>query len=53
MLTLAAFLVGLWFLGLMLSVTLGGMVHLLLVAGLVLAVTKIIQEGTPSELAQR
>jgi hypothetical protein len=53
MLTIAAFLVGLWFLGLMLSFTLGGMIHLLLVAGLVLALTKIIQEASPAEFAQQ
>ncbi len=53
MLTIAAFLIGLWFLGLMLSVTLGGMIHLLFVAGLVLALTKIIQEALPAGLAQR
>lgn len=49
MLTIAAFLVGLWFLGLMLTFTMGGMIHLLLIAGLILALTKIIQESTPIE----
>ena len=53
MLTIAAFLVGLWFLGLMLSFSMGGMIHLLLVAGLVLALTKILQEAAPTELAQQ
>jgi len=48
MLTIAAFLIGLWFLGLMLSVTLGGMIHLLFVAGLVLALTKIIPRSIAS-----
>jgi predicted phage tail protein len=50
MLTIAAALVGLWFLGLMAEITMGGMIHLLLVAGLVLALTKIIQEATPEQL---
>lgn len=49
MLTIAAALIGLWFLGLMLSFTMGGMIHLLLVAGLVLALAKIIQESMPIE----
>lgn len=49
MLTFAAALVGLWFFGLMAEFTMGGMIHLLLVAGLVLALTKIIQEATPIE----
>ena len=53
MLTIAAFLVGMWFLGLMLSFTMGGMIHLLLVAGLILALTKILQESSPAELAQQ
>ena len=55
MLTIAAFLVGLWFLGLMLSFAMGGMIHLLLIAGLVLALTKILKEASPSsgELAQQ
>lgn len=47
MLTIAAALVGLWFLGLMAEFTMSGMIHLLLVAGLVLALTKIIQDSTP------
>lgn len=51
MLTIAAFLVGLWFLGLMLSVTFSGMIHLLLIVGLVIALTKIIGEGTSPEAA--
>ena len=46
MLTIAAFLVGLWFLGLVLSFTLGGMTHLLLVVGLVLALFRIIEEAS-------
>lgn len=49
MLTIAAALVGLWFLGLMLSFSMGGMIHLLLVAGLILALTKIIEDSTPIE----
>lgn len=53
MVTLAAFLVGLWFLGLMTSFTMGGMIHLLLVAGLVLALTKIVQDSIPAEVAQQ
>lgn len=51
MLTIAAFLVGLWFLGLMLSVTFGGMIHMLLIVGLVMAITKIIGEGTSADAA--
>jgi hypothetical protein len=46
MLTIAASLIALWFLGLMLSFTLGGMIHLLLIFGLVLALSKIIEEST-------
>lgn len=49
MLTIAAALVGLWFFGLMAEFTMGGMIHLLLVAGLVLALTRIIQDATPVE----
>jgi hypothetical protein len=49
MLTIASALVGLWFLGLMAEFTMGGMIHLLLVAGLVLALAKIIEESTPVE----
>lgn len=48
MLTIATFLVGLWFFGLMLSVTLGGMIHLLLVVGLVIALKSIIEESSSS-----
>ncbi len=51
MLIIAAFLVGLWFLGLVLSITFGGMIHLLLVAGLVMAVKRIIEENTSPDAA--
>jgi hypothetical protein len=46
MLTLAALLVGLWLLGLIASVTLGGYIHLLLVVAVVMALVRII-EGEP------
>jgi hypothetical protein len=45
MLTIAAILVGLWLFGLIASYTLGGMIHLLLVAALILAVVGIIKES--------
>ncbi len=49
MLTFAAALVGLWFLGLVTSVTLGGFIHLLLVVAVVTAMVRIIEGGNPLE----
>lgn len=47
MLTLAAFLIGLWLLAVITSVTLGGMIHLLLVAAVVMALVHIIEGTNP------
>lgn len=53
MFTIAAFLIGAWFLGLMLSLTFNGMIHLLLVAGIVIVLGKIIHEMTPADHKQK
>lgn len=42
MLTIAALFIALWFAGLVLSFTLGGFIHLLLVVGVVIALTRIL-----------
>ena len=47
MLTVAALLVGLWLLGLVLSFTLGGFIHLLLVVAVVMALVRIIEGENP------
>lgn len=47
MLTVAALLVGLWFAGLVLSLTMGGFIHLLLVVAVVLALVRIIEGENP------
>jgi len=47
MLTFASVLVGLWFSALMLSYTLGGFVHLLLIAGIIVALVRIIEGENP------
>lgn len=47
MLTVAAFLVGLWFASVMLSITLGGFIHLLLIAAIVMALVRIIEGEHP------
>ena len=47
MLTFASLLVGLWFLALMMSYTLGGFIHLLLIAAIVVALVRIIEGEDP------
>lgn len=47
MLTVAALFVGLWFLGLVLSYTFGGLIHLLLIASVVIALVRIIEGRNP------
>ena len=47
MLTIAALLVGLWLLGLILSMTFGGFIHLLLVVAVVMALVRIIEGENP------
>ncbi len=47
MLTVAALLVGLWFTGLVLSFTMGGFIHLLLVVAVVIAMVRIIEGENP------
>lgn len=47
MLTLASVLVGVWFLALMASYTLGGFIHLLLVVAVVMALVRIIEGENP------
>lgn len=47
MLTVAALLTGLWFMGLMLSITLGGFIHLLLIVAIVMALVRIIEGEHP------
>jgi hypothetical protein len=47
MLTVAALLVGLWFAGLVLSFTMGGFIHLLLVVAVVMALVRIIEGENP------
>lgn len=47
MLTLAALLVGLWFLALMLTYTLGGFIHLLLIAAVIIALVRAIEGENP------
>ncbi len=46
MLTLSVFLIGLWFLGIVASVTFEGMIHLLLVVAIVTALKGIIDESS-------
>lgn len=47
MLTVAALLTGLWFTGLMLSFTMGGFIHLLLIVAVVMALVRIIEGEHP------
>lgn len=47
MLTVAALLLGLWFLGVVLSFTMGGFIHLLLVVAVVMALVRIIEGENP------
>ena len=47
MFTIAALLVGLWFFGLVMSFTLGGFIHLLLVIAVVMALVRIIEGENP------
>lgn len=47
MLTVAAFLMALWFTGVVLSFTMGGFIHLLLVVAVVLAMVRIIEGENP------
>ncbi len=47
MLTISAFLVGVWFFALMVSYTLGGFIHLLLVVAVVMALVRIIEGENP------
>ena len=47
MLTIAALLVGLWFAGLVLSFTLGGFIHLLLIVAIVMAMVRIVEGENP------
>jgi hypothetical protein len=46
MLTLAAFLIGIWFLGVMSSFTFGGFIHLLLVAAIIISLERMIEGGS-------
>lgn len=50
MLTVAALLIGLWFTGIMLSFTMGGFIHLLLIVALVMALVRIIEGEHPLAL---
>ncbi len=47
MLTIASLLVGLWFLALLTSYTLGGFIHLLLIAAVVIALVRVIEGESP------
>lgn len=47
MLTVAALLIGLWFAGLVLSFTMGGFIHLLLVVAIVMALVRIVEGENP------
>ena len=47
MLTIAALLIGLWFFALMMSFTLGGFIHLLLVVAVVMALVRVIEGENP------
>ena len=47
MLTIASFLVGVWFLALLFSYTLGGFIHLLLVVAIVMALVRILEGENP------
>lgn len=47
MLTVAALLVGLWLLGLIMSFTMGGFIHLLLIVAVVMAMVRIIEGEHP------
>ncbi len=47
MLTLASLLVGFWFFAVMMSYTLGGFIHLLLIAAVVIALVRIIEGENP------
>jgi len=50
MLPIAALLVGLWFFALMMSFTLGGFIHLLLVVAIVMAMVRIINGENPLQV---
>ena len=47
MLTISSLLVGLWFFALMMSYTMGGFIHLLLIAAIVIALVRIIEGENP------
>ena len=47
MLTISALLLGLWFAGVVFSVTLGGFIHLLLIVAVVMALVRIIEGDNP------
>lgn len=47
MLTIASFLIALWFSLLLVSFTMGGFIHLLLVAGIVIALVRVIEGESP------
>ena len=50
MLTIAALLVALWFSGMLLSITLGGFIHLLLVVAVVMALVRVIEGENPLQV---
>lgn len=47
MLTIASLLLGLWFAGVVFSVTLGGFIHLVLIVAVVIALVRIIEGDNP------
>jgi hypothetical protein len=47
LLTIAAILLILWFLGIVSSYTLGGFIHLLLVVAIVVVIVRVIQGRSP------
>jgi hypothetical protein len=47
MLTIASMLVALWFFSLLMSFTMGGFVHLLLIAASIIALVRIIEGERP------
>lgn len=47
MLTIASLLVGIWFFALLMSYTLGGFIHLLLIAAVVIALVRVIEGDSP------
>lgn len=47
LLTIAALLLILWFLGLVTSYTIGGLIHILLVVAVILILLRIIRGGNP------